>query len=176
MTRDRGRLPKAIGTFVPAAVGETARRHGFVRTEVIAHWREIVGPDFADICRPERLTRGRDGATLTVRVPQGRLLDLSYATDLLRDRLTSVFGSGAIVRIRLEPGDITSQPAPSRPAETRPAPPAELSSRLDRIEDPGLRDALVRLGGYQPTPSIDTTPATDEVWKTSSRSSPLKKT
>ena len=146
------RRPRAVSldALLPDVVAPVMRSHGFARTEIVARWRDIVGEEIAARCRPERIRRGRDGVILVLRVAPASLLDMSYATDLIRERLDATLGRGTVSRIQLEAGDIADDKVTAvAKAPRRAAAPEALAARLAAIDDPGLRRALAALGGFR---------------------------
>ena len=131
-----------------------ARRAG-INTTLLSLWGEIVGAEFADCTRPERIKWPRrasqdeafEPGTLTVACEGARALFLAHSQDQLIQRLNSVFGFPAVNRIK-----IVQKPV-SRSADSAPKPPRlsdvekqRLNQLLTEIESPNLRQALERLG------------------------------
>jgi hypothetical protein len=129
-------------------------RHGFAQLDVLGHWAEIVGPELALACRPERIRwprgegedRQKRGGTLTVEAAPGRALDIQHETPHMRERINGFFGYGAIAEIKIKQGSWgETVSAPSRPPLPGDAA-AALDGRTAGIPDDGLRDAVKRLG------------------------------
>lgn len=155
----RGRLPiKAVGSFVPNLTRKAFEKYGFSAATLITDWPVIVGAEVAAWTAPERLKwprdagdgldeagntqRGRSGATLVLRVDQGRALDVQYKSRQLIERINAYFGYGAICSLRIVQGPVERA--------GRSAPPKAALQPLTRevagIEHEPLRAALARLG------------------------------
>ncbi|WP_194743799.1 DUF721 domain-containing protein [Thermaurantiacus tibetensis] len=146
----RGR-PKAIGELISGAGARAFRRFGFAEGQLVARWREIVGPVYARWSAPEslRAQRGKgsgEGATLVVRVEGPFALQLQHAAPVILERCNRLLGGSVVGRLRLVQGRI-ARAAPAGEAEEHgqeespdsagPAPPS-----LRSIADPDLRAAL----------------------------------
>lgn len=131
-------------------------RYGFAHGELVAQWAAIVGDDLAARCAPEKMAwpKGREagnrhaeGAMLTVKCDPGAGLALSYETDRIAEAVNAFYGYRAVATVKVVQG---ARPA-GRQSRTAPAaPPAEVvravEAKLGGIAEPGLRDALTRLG------------------------------
>jgi len=114
-----------------------------------ARWREIAGEQLYKYCRPERLSGGKDGRVLTLRVlPQAAPM-VQHQSETIRQRV-SVAAGGDVVSIKLVQGPLTSSEAPQKPRRvTRPLSPkerADLEASTAGIQDKRLREAIVALG------------------------------
>jgi len=146
----RGSL-RAIGAEVPRIAGPALGKRGFGEAQLVAQWESVMGEDLAAQLSPDRLSfaRGeRREGTLHLRVAPGFALEAQHREPLLIERINAFFGYRAVARIRLIQGP-PARPAPPKPPQPRPLVEAEQQA-LDRavadIEDPGLREALRRLG------------------------------
>ncbi len=131
-------------------------RYGFAHGELVAQWAAIVGEDLAARCSPEKMawpkgreagSRHAEGATLTVKCDPGAGLALSYETDRIADAVNAFYGYRAIASVKVVQG---ARAAPRQQRVQPPAPPADVvravEAKVDGITEPGLRDALTRLG------------------------------
>jgi len=125
------------------------RRRGFAALK--RDWPSVAGPDFADMCWPERFDPGRKGrpGALVVRSLSGAALLLQHEAPRLAERVNAFLGTDAVGRIRIMPG----APPPPKVRRLPPAPlPADdpraqaLARRAERIESERLSQALTRLG------------------------------
>lgn len=157
--------PKAVGSFVPRLTRVAFEKFGFSTVTLITDWSQIVGADLARATKPERLKwpkgpaarssgddpdMGRPGATLVLRVDDGRALDIQYKTQLLIERINSYFGYRAVEEIRILQAPILrrdSAPALSQRRWTASAhqPAASSPSNLESVKDESLRASLVRI-------------------------------
>jgi len=130
-----------------------ARRAG-INTTLLNMWDDIVGPDFADCTRPEKIVWPRrasadDGflpGTLTVACSGARALFLTHSQDQLIQRLNAVFGFPAVNRIRIVQKPVSRPSRRPGPTDLDETDRQRLDALLARIEDPKLRAALSRLG------------------------------
>lgn len=151
---------KAVGSFVPRLTRASFEKYGFSAATLITDWAQIVGADLARVTAPERLKwpkgpsarsegveeidQGRPGATLIMRVDDGRALDIQYKARQIAERINAYFGYRAVAEIRILQAPIERNAralAPRPPARPTQAPPAEVTA----IADPDLRGALERM-------------------------------
>jgi hypothetical protein len=169
---------RAVGSFLPQLTRKAFARFGFATAALLTDWPAIVGPELARATAPERLkwprrpaledegagaaqNRGRQGATLILRVEGARALEVQYAAAQIIERINAYFGHAAVAHLRLlqaplaqaleartgggarrvasPAGDASSAPAASERAQT-------LRRELEAIPDAALRGALLRLG------------------------------
>jgi hypothetical protein len=135
-----------------------ARKAG-INTALIGSWDEIVGTDFADCTRPEKITWPRrnsemageearvEPGVLTIACEGARALFLAHAQGELIQRINGFFGYPAIRQVRIVQKPVAVQqkyrrkPKPLNAAEN-----ARLSSMTGEIEHEALKQALDRLG------------------------------
>jgi hypothetical protein len=150
---------KAVGAFVPRLTRKAFERFGFSTASLITDWPTIAGKDLAAHTLPERLKwprsharseegiagpeRGRQGATLVLRVDGARALDIQYQARQIIERINAYFGYAAIGELRIVQAPV-SVPASAAPMPRRAV--APLTQEVAHIADPGLRSALARLG------------------------------
>ena len=150
--------PRAVGSFVPRVTKPAFEKYGFSAAALITDWAEIIGADLARSTAPERLKWptlprgdagggpevGRPGATLLMRVDQGRALDIQYKSRQIIERINAYFGYRAVADLRIiqAPIERRADPrTPPAPPRTVAPPPAEVAA----IQDAGLREALARM-------------------------------
>ncbi|MEO9462600.1 MAG: DciA family protein [Marinomonas sp.] len=148
--RPRGGAAKSVGELMPH-IGRTAfRRFGFVQSNVVTRWPEIVGPTHAKVCSPEaiRFPPGEksEGILQLVVVPAHAPL-IQQVTPEIMERVNRFFGYNAVARVKIRQGEVKPQSAEERP---KPPPslkpiPMELGDSLRDIGDPELRTVLESL-------------------------------
>ncbi len=121
-------------------------KHGFASADLLSHWRDIIGPEYAELCVPERISwpRPKEGessaGTLTLKSAAGRALDVEYKAEHLLERINAYLGYRAIAKIRVQAAGAAPPAAkPVTPAQSAPA------ASLEAIADPALKNALSRL-------------------------------
>ncbi len=141
------------------------RRKGFVSTDLIVNWDDIVGSRFAGRTQALEIRWPRlhphvaqdapqEGATLVVRVEGALALEFDYARASVMERINAHFGWRCISRVALSQGPVDVRPKPA-PATAVPDP--TLAARLDAVVPPGsdaLTGALRRLGSAVLTRSL----------------------
>jgi hypothetical protein len=148
--RPRGGSAKSIGELMPQ-IGRTAfRRFGFVQSNVVTRWPEIVGEYHAKVCTPEaiRFPPGEksEGILQLVVIPAHAPLIQQVIPEIM-ERVNRFFGYKAVSRVKLRQGAVKPTHADSRPK----APPSlkpipmELGDSLRDIGDPELRTVLESL-------------------------------
>jgi hypothetical protein len=148
--RPRGGLAKPIAELVPQ-IGRTAfRRFGFVQSNVVTRWPEIVGETHARVCEPEsiRFPPGEksNGILQLVVIPAHAPL-IQHVIPEIIERVNRFFGYKAVVRVKLRQGAVQPPRDESRakaPPSLKPIP-MELGDSLRDIGDPELRTVLESL-------------------------------
>jgi hypothetical protein len=148
--RPRGGAAKSVGELMPH-IGRTAfRRFGFVQSNVVTRWPEIVGPTHAKVCAPEaiRFPPGEksEGILQLVVVPAHAPL-IQQVTEEIMERVNRFFGYKAVARVKIRQGEVKP---PSAEGKAKPPPslkpiPMELGDSLRDIGDPELRTVLESL-------------------------------
>lgn len=132
-----------------------ARRAG-INTALLGSWDEIVGADFADCTRPEKIAwakRGGEGeggykpGVLTIACEGARALFLTHAQGELIQRINGFFGFAAVHQIRIVQKPVSQYAKRSRaPAPLKGAAAVRLETMMEGIDNEKLRDAVKRLG------------------------------
>lgn len=152
--------PKAVGALVPGVTRKAFEKYGFSTATLLTDWSVIVGAELARSTQPERLkwprisdrdqpAAQRDaGATLVLRVDDGRAMDVQYRTRQIIDRINAHFGYRAVSQIRIIQAPLVpvaatpaSRTVTSRPSRASTSPRADLSG----IANEDLRAALARM-------------------------------
>ena len=148
--RPRGGPAKAIADLMPQIGRPAFRRFGFVQSNVVTRWREIVGEHHARVCMPEaiRFPPGEksDGILQLVVLPAHAPL-IQHVIPEIIERVNRFFGYKAVARIKLRQGEVKPPPAQGKPApppSLKPIP-MELGDSLRDIGDPELRAVLESL-------------------------------
>lgn len=124
-TRAARQAAPALSRYASGVLADLARKTRFVDPDLAANWPVLAGSEIARLCRPGRLTGGREGRTLEVVVPHGAAAaSVEFASETLRRRLNDYFGPNAIARIAIIQG---------------PAPPKAPGGGLSRFRKGGTR-------------------------------------
>lgn len=153
-TRARRRYSAQLGSLVSNIGDKSFRRRGFMHSQIVTQWHQVVGPSLAGVSAPEclRFPPGKKrGATLTIRADSGVGLELQHHMNMILERVNMYFGYTAVEKISIRQG-----PLPQRLNAPRIRPPARtltksevssVSRTLKTVKDQSLKDALERLGG-----------------------------
>lgn len=158
----RGGAARPVGSFVARLTRPAFEKFGFSAAALITDWAHIVGADLARATQPERLRwprtvadrsaatddgeGSRTGATLHIRVDQGRALDIQYRSRQIVERINAYFGYRAVAELRLLQAPIAAPSPTASIARARPQPePIEPPPAVAAVSDPALRDALLRM-------------------------------
>ena len=150
---------KAVGSFVPGLTRKAFEKYGFSAATLVTDWATIAGRELAAYTAPERLKwpraversdddadeagKGRPGATLVLRVDGGRSLDVQHNARQIIERINAYFGYAAVAELRIVQAPVGADDRFARPARPAGRP---LTTEVAHVADPGLRDALARLG------------------------------
>ncbi|MEQ1866517.1 MAG: DciA family protein [Micropepsaceae bacterium] len=148
MRRSGRRGPRQFAQDAGALLRHHLNARGFAQIELVTRWPEIAGASLAEHCFPYRLSAGgASGSTLTLMADDRAALELQHQTPKLIDKINGYFGKGVVGKIKVVNGDIPRPPAPrARLRALSAGEEAELQRRISSVEDPDLREALLRLG------------------------------
>jgi hypothetical protein len=132
--------PRPLSALLPALVRPAFRGRTAMTAKVLADWPSIVGPAFAPLTVPQRLTSG----TLTIACSGPMAMELQHVAPALMERVNAYLGHVAVTRLRLVQAAPPRPPAPP-PAAPRPASDAARTA-VAGLPPSELRDALERLG------------------------------
>jgi len=150
------RSARQIAELANGIVDPVLARRAGINTALLGSWDEIVGEDFAECTRPEKIAWARRAGAeeggyrpgvLTIACEGARALFLTHAQGELIQRINGFFGFPAVHQIR-----IVQKPVSLAVKRSRKPPPlkGEAARRLDAmmegIEGGKLREAVLRLG------------------------------
>ncbi len=155
--RPRGARP--LADIIGRALTPVVKKRGFATLDLVAHWPDIVGPAYAEITAPDRLSWARrppglvteethEPATLTVRCSGGGALRFTHELPQVVERINMFFGYRCVGRIKLVQLPVARVERKARPKlkTLSPAAEARVKDEAAGIADEGLREAVERLG------------------------------
>jgi hypothetical protein len=139
---------RALSEILPDVGGAAFRRFGFVQSQVVSRWPEIVGARYAHVTSPEsiRFPAGKksDGV-LTLAVEGAHAPMMQHVAPALIERVNRFFGYPAVARVQIR----QAAAQPRKPKAKLPPPPSlkpvELGDSLRAVGDPELRAVLESL-------------------------------
>jgi hypothetical protein len=158
--RQRAASARPIGAYASRALDPAARARGFATTAILSEWPALVGAELAEFTMPDRVVwpRRRDeaeadvppqgrrgeGAILVLRVEGPRAIEVQHRSGQILERVNSYFGYRAVAEMRILQAPVAREAASPAPEDPKIDPDALPEGA--RIEDGGLRAALLRLG------------------------------
>lgn len=146
---------KSIAELAGAVNNRAFRRFGFAKSDIVLHWREIVGDVLARSSFPERLVVPKDhdrnenkSGVLHIRVEGSYAPEMQHLEPIVIDRINSYYGFTAVNRLVFHHGYIEQ----SQPNKKYVQPilsdsqKKELNLRLKDIKDDKLRRSLFDVG------------------------------
>ncbi len=163
MTAKSGTRPERRRRGFERASGLLAERirkagegRGFAVARLLTHWAEIVGAETAAMARPVKVSYGRDGfgATLSLLTTGSQAPLLQMRLPEIREKVNACYGYAAIAHVRITQtaptgfaeGQAEFTPAPKVPQAPPPEARQKARAAADAVADPGLREALEKLG------------------------------
>jgi hypothetical protein len=149
------RLNRLVGAgeAINRVLDPAFRKRGFASRDIITHWSAIAPPPYDRFAAPDRLhwprgEKGADGAVLYLRCADSHKHALTHEGAAIAAAINRYFGYFLVssVRIAVEPFAPARPVEPVKAAPLTPAASGRLDSAVGEVEDPGLRDALRRLG------------------------------
>jgi hypothetical protein len=151
--RPRRRGAVTIGELIGKVIDPVTKRRGFATTDIIAAWREIVGPRFAEWTRPEKIVwpKGEEmegaPALLVLRVDGPRAVLVQHEAGQIVERVNAFLGYGAVGHLRIIQAPVRTAGKPDSPPPRLTAEDeSRIAESISAVEDEGLRSALGRLG------------------------------
>lgn len=99
---------KPLGNMLSIIAKPILGKRGFVETDIIMKWQEIVGKELAEVTRPQKIVfiRGRrDGGVLYVLTKGGgEALLLQHKEKMVMERINTFFGYKAVEKISIVQG------------------------------------------------------------------------
>ena len=146
-TPERSRRARPVSELMPRVGGAAFRRYGFMHSEIVARWSEIVGEAYARHSMPEELrfpVGKRSGGTLKILVTGAFAPMLRHVEPQVIERTNRFFGYAAVAKLLLRHGDL---PLPRAERERLPEAPLATVTQatLRDIADPDLRASLESL-------------------------------
>lgn len=138
-----------LGKHFKKIAGPALTRHGLAYADLLAAWDDILGPELARHCLPEKLTlpRGeKTGGQLVLRVRFGRALDVQYQGPRIIERINQFCGFQAVGSLKVLQGQLPEAKIPPKAPALDAASAKALESGLSGVDDARLRQALAKLG------------------------------
>ena len=149
-SKRRWKAVKAVDVMRPL-MDRAIRSKGFVQTEVVTRWRDIVGHELSMVTLPVslRFARGtRTDGTLEVRCESAFAPLLQHRHGHVIDLVNQYFGYGAVSKLRVVQGPLPHQRRAQAHAQ-RPVTDEDrrqLNELLSAGHDGDLKSALMKLG------------------------------
>lgn len=147
---------RQIGRSISDLLDPLVAKRANVDLSLALAWQQVAGEKLAGRTQPLKILwpqrQHADEAfkpgTLLLAAEGSVVLDLQYQSSELLDRINRFFGYPAVNRIKIEQKPIVRFRERQKPVEPvlSQAEQAELATSLERIDDAGLRETLLRLG------------------------------
>jgi len=148
------RLNRAVGVgeALGNAIDPALKKRGFASRDLVSNWPAMAPAPYDKVTRPDKLSwprgeKGAEGAVLHLSCHPGHALALQHEGQRVAAAINRYFGYLLIGQVRIS---ATPFPIEAPIPETIPALPdvtrARISRVVERVEDPGVREALRELG------------------------------
>jgi hypothetical protein len=152
MDKPRKTQARPLSDILRKTIKDTFAKQGFAATELVTRWGEIVGPEIAAHCEPEKIqwprpydNEDQPPGTLVLRVEGPTAIEIQHLSKIILERVNRFFGWQAVTDLRLRQAPLGRRDKPKPPVPDHAA--AErIASSLTEISDEKLRQALARLG------------------------------
>ena len=143
---------RPLSDILRSTIKDAFAKQGFAATELVTRWGEIVGPEIAAHCEPEKIQWPRpyddeeqQPGTLVLRVEGPTAIEIQHLSKIILERVNRFFGWQAVSDLRLRQAPLGRRERPVPPPPDHAA--AErIAASLTEINDEKLRQALARLG------------------------------
>jgi len=143
---------RPLADILRKTIKDAFAKQGFAATELVTRWDEIVGPEIAAHCEPEKIqwprpygTEEQQPGTLVLRVEGPTAIEIQHLSRIILERVNRFFGWQAVTELRLRQAPLGRRQKPALPTVDHAA--AErIAMSLTDISDEKLKQALARLG------------------------------
>lgn len=153
MSKPARSFPRPLSELMGATLSDALKSQGFASAEILARWRDIVGPEIAAHSEPLKINWSRvqgdeppEPATLVLRVEGPAAVEIQHLSSVILERVNRFFGWQAVGRLALRQAPLRRREPPKRPPAPDAALAAQIAETLPDITDENLRQALARLG------------------------------
>jgi len=126
------------------------KKRGFSNATLLQHWSEIVGDEMKTGVFPEKITYGKNGAVLYLKVTSGAFaVMVEHRKKVILERLAVFNGHGGITDIRVSQGNVPVkriQKEEKTEVFLSENQQKELETKISGVEDNDLRESLLSLG------------------------------
>jgi hypothetical protein len=143
---------RPLSDILRKTIKDAFAKQGFAATELVTRWPEIVGPEIAAHCEPEKIqwprpygSEEQQPGTLVLRVEGPTAIEIQHLSRIILERVNRFFGWQAVTDLRLRQAPLGRREKPKPPAVNHEAA-KRIAASLPEINDEKLRQALARLG------------------------------
>jgi hypothetical protein len=146
--------PSTLAQTIDAIARKAIGKDWSLFSVLLEHWKDIVGPAYADVTTPVKITfpirtitsPKRENGKLVMRIPSGLAMTLDFEKVRIRDKINSFFGYAAISDIVFEKAYDKAAPAQAEAVKPDPTLKSRVAAKTEGVEDPDLQAALQSLG------------------------------
>ena len=138
--------------YAARSVRKAGSSRGFAESRLLTRWEEIAGAEIAALCRPVRVSYAQRGfgASLIVWCEGARAPEVEMMAPRLIERVNAAYGYNAIARVQItqseKPPDRRRPPGAPKLRPLTAEEERQVDDIVDGVADPGLKEALRRLG------------------------------
>jgi hypothetical protein len=143
---------RPLSDILRKTIKDAFAKQGFAATELVTRWGEIVGPEIAGHCEPEKIQWPRPydneeqpSGTLVLRVEGPTAIEIQHLSKIILERVNRFFGWQAVCDLRLRQAPLGRRAKPALPTVNHEAA-KRIAASLPEINDEKLKQALARLG------------------------------
>ena len=121
-------FPRPLADVLHRTLNAVFAKQGFVSTELVTRWAEIVGADIAEHCEPDKIQwpRPTDGETpqpgvLVLRAEGPAAVEIQHLSGVILEKVNRFFGWRAVARIQIRQAPLKRQVKKAAPPAPDPA-------------------------------------------------------
>ncbi len=139
--------PRSLAAPLARVTRPILRRRGLAAAQIVARWRDIMGPQLASQSIPQRYTADRQGGgTLHIRVGGGWAPEFQHLQPQIIERINTFYGYRAVSRLVLVQGPVPQAENRAKADDAAADEADDDDAAAIVIDDDQLRHALQRLG------------------------------
>ena len=143
-----------VSRSVPKLLGKVFERKYIALGRIVTHWKEIVGPDFAERAQPAKINyrkpkiaKEKATATLEIAASSADCAVLVYQKDVILQRINQIFGDRWVTDIKFRHVEPKAKPKiQKRTKNLTEDEKNHLSQLLESVDDPDIKERLAKLG------------------------------